>query len=494
MSSAFTQKIKEMFFINRNAKQTVVKNTVWLGASTMVGRGIRAIIIILAARMLGAEGYGLFSYAMGLAAFWSIVSDFGLSAFMTREISKKPDEKSKYVSTIIILKMLVLGATFLLTLLSVPLMARLPGSQPLVILAAFLVLFDNIRSFGFAFSRAQNRMEIEGITIVVTEIAITSLALIALFLFPSPASLSLAYIIGSAIGSLFIFLLLRKSVQKLYGGFDRTLVKTILKSASPFVITGMFGGLMINIDTVILGFFRSAEELGLYAAAQRPVQLLYVLPALIAASIFPLLNQAIFKNETEKIRSLLEKSLQSVLLLALPLTLGGIILAGPLIALFFGSEYMGATLAFQLLLITVLFIFPGNIFGNAIFSYDKQVRLLWTTGLAALANVGFDLLLIPRYGISGSAVATVISQVIVNVLNWRILYECIPFSFVGKLKKVFLATIVMSAVTLLLTILHTHVLITLGVSIIVYGGLLLLLRESLVSDFSHMALRAIRRK
>jgi O-antigen/teichoic acid export membrane protein len=191
MSSAFTQKIKEMFFINRNAKQTVVKNTVWLGASTMVGRGIRAIIIILAARMLGAEGYGLFSYAMGLAAFWSIVSDFGLSAFMTREISKKPDEKSKYVSTIIILKMLVLGATFLLTLLSVPLMARLPGSQPLVILAAFLVLFDNIRSFGFAFSRAQNRMEIEGITIVVTEIAITSLALIALFLFPSPASLSL---------------------------------------------------------------------------------------------------------------------------------------------------------------------------------------------------------------------------------------------------------------------------------------------------------------
>lgn len=488
------KKIKELFFTNRNAKQTIVKNTVWLGASTMLGRGIRAIVIILAARILGAEGYGLFSYAMGLAAFWSIFSDFGLSAFMTREISKNPDEKSKYVSTIVILKALVLGITVLLTLLTMPLMARLPGSQPLVILAAFLILFDNIRSFGFSFARAQNKMEIEGITIVVTEIVITALALVALFTFPSPASLSLAYIVGSAVGALFIFILLRKSVKKLYGGFDRSLVRPILKSASPFVIMGMFGGLMINIDTVILGFFRNAGELGLYAAAQRPVQLLYVLPALIAASIFPLLNRAIFKKETEKIRNFLERGLQSVMLFAFPLTFGGIILAGPLIMLFFGSEYIGATLAFQLLLLTIFFVFPGNIFGNAIFSYDLQIKLLWSTGFAALANVGFDLLLIPRYGISGSAVATVISQIVVNLLNWRILHRCIPFSFVGKLKKITVATIIMSIATLSLTLLHVHVLITLGVSVIIYGAMLFLMRESLLTDLSFMAVKAFKRK
>ena len=49
---------------------------------------------------------------------------------------------------------------------------------------------------------------------------------------------------------------------------------------------GLLSGFMINIDTIIIGAFRNATELGLYSHAQRPIQLLYLFPGLIVLSIF----------------------------------------------------------------------------------------------------------------------------------------------------------------------------------------------------------------
>jgi len=72
-------KIKEFLFENKSMRQMVAKNTAWLAIGEMVSRLIRAGLIIYAARVLGTEGYGVFSYALSLAALFTIFSDIGLS-------------------------------------------------------------------------------------------------------------------------------------------------------------------------------------------------------------------------------------------------------------------------------------------------------------------------------------------------------------------------------------------------------------------------------
>ncbi|MDI6734266.1 MAG: oligosaccharide flippase family protein, partial [Patescibacteria group bacterium] len=91
--------IKDFLFKNKSEKQTVIKNSFWLAFGNIAGRLIRAVLIIYAARILGTEGYGIFSYALGLAAFFTIFSDIGLSSLLTRESIKKPEKIAEYFST-----------------------------------------------------------------------------------------------------------------------------------------------------------------------------------------------------------------------------------------------------------------------------------------------------------------------------------------------------------------------------------------------------------
>ena len=485
------QKIKNLLLVNTSTKQTIVKNTFWLTAGTVLSRGIRALIVIYAARILGVEGYGVFSYAMSLAAFFSIFSDLGLSSLLTREVSKDSEKKSAYVSTIFYVKGAILFLTVILTLIFAPFLIKISAVQPLIPIAILLVLFDNIRVFGFSFARARNKMEIEGALSVVTDVLITIFGITLLFTNPSPKGLASMYLLGSAIGAFLIFLVLRKYIKRIYAGFDRKLIKPILTASSPFIIMGIFGAFMINIDMVILGIFRSASELGLYSAAQRPVQLLYILPTLIASSIFPILSKFAHDKEDTKSKTILETSITSVILIALPLTMGGVILAKQIIPLVFGANYAGSILAFQLLITTTLLVFPGTIIGNTIFSYNLQKKLILTTGAGATVNVILDLLLIPMFGINGSAVATIVSQFTANGLNWRLLKLHVPFSVFNKLGKTILASIIMGVTTWVFMLFGMHVILNIALSAIIYMLLLFIFKEQIFMQIKKMVHSAI---
>ncbi len=470
-------RIKELLLSNRSLKQTVFKNAFWLSVSTISGRFIRAGVAIYAARILGAEGYGVFSYAMSLAALFSIFSDMGLSGLLTREISKNPEKREAYISTLAVIKAIILIATLLVTILVAPFCITISEVNPLIPFAAFLVLFDSLRAFGFGFARAKNKMEVEGIFAFVTDFVITAASIAILFIKPSPLNLSVAYTIGSAIGTICVFAALRKYFREFVSRPDKKLIKPILSVAIPFAIMGIFSALMINIDMFFLGFFRNANELGLYAAAQKPVQILYILPSLISASIFPIINRLAHENNFAKVKSIIESSIVAVVVIGLPIVIGGIILAKPLILLLFGNEYVNSTLSFQLLLSTIFFVFPGTIIGNTLFSLQMERKILKASAFGAIVNVAFDLLFIPLFGIVGSAIATIFSQITTNGLTWKMLYARIEFHVFKKLVRMFVAVITMGIVAYILSLTGIHVLISVAISAIIYFAMLFALKD-----------------
>ncbi|MGC9611153.1 MAG: flippase, partial [Minisyncoccia bacterium] len=468
------KRIKSFLFENKSVKQTVIKNTIWLTGGTVISRLLRAVMIIYAARILGTEGYGVFSYALSLAAFFTIFSDIGLSGLLTRELVKNPEKVKSYIATTFRIKLVITGLSVLLTLFAMPWLIKIEAAKPLIPIVAILLALDSLRGFVFSITRSQNRMEIESVLNVVTDVLITGLGITALLLSPSPETLSIAYTVGIGLGFGISIIAVRKMTHGFFEDFDKTLVKPILSSAWPFAVMGLLGGFMINIDTIIIGWFRNASELGLYAAAQRPVQLFYLLPALVSASFFPIISRFAHDGALERTKNAMEKICVGVLAVALPLTIGGIILGKPLIQLLFGSEYLGAALTFQLLLITTLFVFPGGVIGNVIFAYNRQKIFLTSVSLGAITNVVLDLFLIPPFGIAGSAIATIVAQFIANGYVWWKFKETVDFSVIPKLGRIALASICMGLAVFTATIFHFHVISSTIIGVITYAALLII--------------------
>ncbi|TSC89629.1 MAG: Lipopolysaccharide O-side chain biosynthesis protein (O-antigen transporter) [Parcubacteria group bacterium Gr01-1014_3] len=411
-------KIKHWLFNNGSVNQTIAKNTFWLFFGQMTSRVLRAAIVIYAARVLGAAGWGAFSYALGVAAFLTVFSDIGINALLTKEGSRSPELRSQYLATAFFIKLAMLTVLTTLIIALFPYLTKIPEAAAIMPILIFVFAFDALRELGSAVSRAMEKMEIEAGIQVFANFVIVVLGFIFLTLNPSSLSLSFAYAIGSGLGLVAILIALRTHFQNLFSNFKKSLIWPIFRTAWPFGLMGIMGAVMLNTDIIMLGWLRTAEEVGYYSAAQKPIQLLYVIPTLLATSIFPIIARLV-KTDPESAKKLLVKYVWLAIILSVPITVLGFILAKPIILTLFGAEYSVGILTFQILLLTLPIVYPATILGNAIFAYDGQKFLALFAVTAILGNVLFNFLLIPIFGIEGAAIATILTQLITNFLIWQ---------------------------------------------------------------------------
>jgi O-antigen/teichoic acid export membrane protein len=477
------EKVKDLLFRNTSTRQTVAKNTFWLAVSNIGGRLLRAIIIIYAARVLGTEQWGVFSYAITLAAFLTIFIDFGINNILTRETAKLDDiaARLRVLGTAFVLKGVLLALGILIIIYIAPLATTIAAAKALFPVVALIVVFDTIREFGLSLVRGLEKMEWEAGLFLLTNVAIVLFGFLFLALGRNVMNFTYAYAAGTGVGALATAYALRSYLGSIFTGFRRSLVKFILVSAWPFAISGILGTLLTNTDILVIGWFRSAEEIGQYAAGLRIVQLLYILPAILASSLLPVFAR-LANADNERLRRVTERIVGVAFLAAVPLAVGGIITGPALIPFLFGSSYSPGVLAFQILMLTMLVDFPAVILSSAIFAYDRQRTLVVYAALGGFLNVLLDLLLIPTFGITGSAVTTLIAQIASNAYLWHAARDAHPTGALRRLARIVLAALVMGLVIGAGAFIDIPVLANIALGAIVYFGALILLNEPLLAE------------
>ena len=455
----------------------IIKNTLWLTGGEVTGRLIRAVLVIYAARTLGASDWGTFSYVLSLAALFTLFADAGLGAVLTRELVKYPAQQAQYFSTSFFIKLFFLLIAFLAVIFLTPIFTKIDLPQNLIILAAFLVAFDSLRIFSFSITRALEKMHLEAIVNIITQITIVGLGLWALMTISTIESLALAYAVGSGIGLIAAIFVIRDWIKKITSNFNKLLVKKIIYTAWPFALLGMLTGIILNTDIIMLGWLRDAKDIGFYSVAQKIILVLYTLPALIATSSFPAFTRLAGKDK-EAFSDLIVKSLKAIFMLSLPLTIGGVIVGFDLIDLIFGSTYHASVTTFQILLFSLVINFPITIIGNALFAYNKQNEFIKYSALAAGSNIAFNFLLIPIWGIEGAAISTIFTQLISNTFIWFKMKQVNDFKLGNRLNKILLATIIMGVLVWLMQLLNIAVWLIIPIAILIYLIALRLLKES----------------
>ena len=325
------------------------------------------------------------------------------------------------------------------------------------------------------------KMEGEALVHVVTQLALVGAGFFLLTKFRSPESFALTYVVGSAVGLILALYLVRGYIRQFIARFERALIKPILSASIPISLAAILGVIMINTDIVLLGFFTDATNVGFFAAAQKPVTFLYLIPSLLGAVTFPALARFAMKDRN-RFRLLNERSLTAVLLFALPLTVGFLLTGKEIVQLLYGVEYLPAVIAFQILSFTFITTFPMSMLNNGIFAYNEQKFLIKVGAVGVTVNALLDIILIPMLGIAGCAIATVSTQIITSTTIWSKMKRINSFSVIGNLKKSILATFIMGAAIWALTQAGLHILVIITIAILVYFGVLALLREKLFSD------------
>ena len=255
-------RLKELLFQNKGARQTVAKNVFWLSISQIGSRFIRAIIIIYAARILGAAEYGIFSYILGLAGFFTIFSNVGVDTILTREASHQKESAPKYFANAFWIKIFFLSITAVAIIFFAPYFSNIKGAETLLPLIAVLIFFDNIRELCVAYFRAQEKMEYEALVTTFTNISITVFGFLILAKFKTSQAVTIMYISGAGAGMFLAAYIIRREFKKVFRNFSTKLIKEILNASWAVSLYGIAASFMLNTDVVMLGWFRSANEIG----------------------------------------------------------------------------------------------------------------------------------------------------------------------------------------------------------------------------------------
>lgn len=471
--------IKELLFKNSGVRQTVFKNTFWLFGGEVVGRLIRFWIVVYAARLLGAAEYGIFSYALSLAAFATTFADIGISALLTRETSKKPEMRQQYFNAMLVAKSSLIFGVALLVYYVTPFITNVGGVTVLLPMIVAMFIFDALREFGFGMHRGLERMELEAITKIIMNTLITALGFAAIAHEASASSLINGYVLGAAIGCLLTAFLLRKFIARIKDGINMKIIWPVFKMSWPLGVLQLLGTIMINTDMLILGWFRSPVELGYYGAAQKIILLLYIAPSLLASAVFPVFSRLANVNNA-RFKILFEQCIVGAQVLSLPLAVGGIILAPQLIGLLFGAEYLPSALTLGILMSTLVIVFPSTIFSNALFAFNQQKKFMMFVAIGVISNIILDILLIPRWGIEGSAIATLICQILTNIFVWRAMYKTQKFNIGKMMIKPIMATIIMGVSVYALSVSGLSVLPIIAIGGVIYFAILYAMREQTI--------------
>lgn len=471
------QSLKNKILIRpRSLRGMFFKNFSWLVVGNIGSRLLKALIVIYAARRLGAEGYGIFSYALGLAGFFVFFKNIGIDGILTREVAKKPEKDREYFSTSLAIEIFLVAATFLLIVFAAPFFSGIAAASALLPLAALILVFDDLRDIFVALFRGKEKMELEAFVVIAGSLALVVFGFFVLRLQPTPFYFALANSVASLVSLGLGIFLARSFLASIGRYFSKNLIRPIFTSAWPIAVGGLAGIFLYNIDVIMIGWWRGAAEVGFYSAAQRVVGILAIFSSFVATAIFPTLSR-LAESDKNKVAEIFSHSLKVIFIVALPLVAGGLVLREALIGLIFGPSYAAAIPAFAILIFSVLAVHPLAVFINILFAFDQQKKMVKFALIASLANVAINFILIPRIGGAGAAAATLASFVFyAAALGWTSWKIC-HFRIVDSLAKSAGASLLMGLLVFSFQAAGLPVLINIAVSSIFYFFCLFLMKE-----------------
>ncbi|HEY3078300.1 MAG TPA: oligosaccharide flippase family protein [Chloroflexota bacterium] len=392
----------------------VARNALSGIGAQLVGRAIDFAFAMVMLRYLAAEGVGRYAWAIAIAGYLEIVSNFGLNALVIREGSAAPERLGRLGGSSLLVRLAIWATGLPLVVLVIlgwrGALGLADESAVAALLLCLALLPGNVAATYSALFYARERVEVPAALTVVTTLLKVSLGLVALLSGYGIVGLAAVALVGNVLTALALWILAGRLGIAPRLEVDRGEARSMLGPALPLMLNHLLATLFFRIDVLLLQALRGEVELGYYATAYKFVDGLGIIPSAFTFAVFPLLSR-LAAAQPDAMRRAYAMSLKLLVSLSVPLALLVTALAYPLVLLLGGRAYLpDAAIALQLLIWFLPLSFANGLTQYAIVAAGHQRAIVGAFALAVAFNVAANLLALPAYGYRGAAVVTVLSE------------------------------------------------------------------------------------
>ncbi len=376
--------------------------------SDIVARSGRFLLVLVAARVLGPDGFGLYAFAFAFGNILANAADFGLQMYLSREVAKGSVPPRAVLGQVIRAKLLLSAAVLVLLAAAFAFYPRPLGVRWLLVLMGAASLVHSWNELWNYFFRGLQSLRQEAILTLFDMLAGSALG-IALLLGGAGVRGLVAALLAAEIATLVLALSLLGRRGHLALAATDAPALAALRDAAPIGVAILLSILYFRIDAVLLERLTTDQVVGAYGAAYKILEAFIFIPAAFLAAVYPAFARTTVTGP-EAMRRLYRSSLGWLTLLGAAIV-AGVLLFAPLgLRVLYGARYTSSIPLLRVLSFALFFIFVNYALTHFLVALRGQKWNAIFAGACTVVNVGANLALIPLYGAMGAAIATVATE------------------------------------------------------------------------------------
>ncbi len=456
--------------------RSIAKNSLAPMTLNLFNRGIDFLFAAYYLRLLGPDDAGAYATAITIAGLYEILSNFGLNAYLIREVSQDKSRTSSYLLNTTILRL----GTGALASLPILLYTFSTGYEENTIWAVGFLMIGMVFSgmaagltgLFYAYEEAEIPAAVTTVTTLM-KVGFGVVVLLAGFGFVALAANSILVNVITLI--LLIFIVSRRYTLSGSWRIDFSLQRQMLIRSYPLMINHMLATVYWQVDVLILSEMRGDTVVGWYNSAYKYVNAFNIIPSFFTFALFPVISRQVQSNINDARRTF-RMSAKLLMLAALPLAAMVTILAPIMIQLLGGAAFVPeGQIALQVVIWSIPFGWLNSVTNYVLISLGQEK----VQTRAFIAGVGFNIianiLIIPYLSFVGAGLTTIASEMLLLALfNYFLMQKMPAVRWVELLWRPVLITAVMMGGMLLAN--SINVWLAVAVGIVVYPAGLWLLR------------------
>ncbi|MBN2585541.1 flippase [Patescibacteria group bacterium] len=423
-----------------NVSRRIAGNTIIQIFSKAVTAATSALVLAYLARYLGVSGYGDYVTVFAYLGIFGVLVDLGIFVTSVREIAKSPEAERQIVGNVLGLRLVVGVIIFAIASALAFIIPYSPLVRLGILLGSVSQLFLVVNQAPVSLFQARLIMHRAAIADIVGRLVL--LALVWWFI---KLQLGFLPMIGAVAISTFVTfvvsMMLAIKVSAIWPRCDWAIWRRILILALPMGAVMILSTVYFRVDTVLLSLMKDSFDVGVYGAPYKILEVLLAIPTIFMSSVLPVMTRALDEHNKNHALGIFRRSFDFMSIASLPLVVGTILLATPIMVLIAGPDFAISGPVLAIIILKLAGSALNSVMIYTIIAAGAQRRLLLPYAIAVVFNVSANLVLIPTYSYMGASVVTVLTEAWVLIAagylvgkylrltpSWGVLLKCLVAS------------------------------------------------------------------
>ena len=441
-----------------------------------------------AARVLGSENLGKVNYCSSIVSYFSLLAAFGVTSYAIREGARVRDNKKKFsklANEMFTINIVTTIIAYVFLFAAVYFVNKLHHYRLLILLQSLTIIFT---TFGVDWI---NTIYEDFFFTTIRGIITHVIALVLLFILVKHKEDYYLYAMLTVVSNA-IMCVINYFYCKRYAKIQITRKPNLSKhlpAMSVFFVNAVAVSIYVNADTTMLGWMVGDNAVGIYSVAVKIYSIMKLMLVAIYSVALPRLSFYFGHGDHENYRKLFSEIVSVLLLLLLPASAGIYMLSPQIILLIGGNEFITGAKSLEILSIALIFAILGGVLSQCMnISLGKEKINAFATIVSAIFNILLNIPFITHMQENGAAITTAISEAIVlficSIYGRNLLKKYLD---IRVLKNVIHSILGVILVIVICTTVKSYdmgiwgtLIISMFVSIAVYGVILIILKNDVV--------------